>query len=78
VASSTATASLSLSFTQTSVLTATATFPLVASAGTGPIYAEGEEIKWVRVASTLGGSSTLTYITASGREVAAEKVAFRR
>jgi hypothetical protein len=77
VASSTATASLSLALTQTSVLTATATFPLVASAGSGPIYAEGEEVKWVRVASTLGGSSTLTYITASGREVPAEQIAWR-
>jgi hypothetical protein len=58
-----------VSLTQTSVLTATATFPLLASLGSGPIYAGGEVVRWVRVASTLGGPSTLTYITASGREV---------
>ncbi len=74
-ASSTASASLTLSLTQTSVLTATATFPLVASAGQGPIYAEGEEVRWVRVASTFGGGSTLTYVTASGKEVPAASLA---
>jgi hypothetical protein len=75
--SSTATASLTISLSQTNVLTATATFPLVANAGSSPIYAEGEEVKWVRVASTLGGSSKTTYITASGREVSAERIAYR-
>ncbi len=59
------------------VLTASATFPLVASAGSGPIYAEGEEGKWVRVASALGGPSTVTYITASGKEVPATALASR-
>lgn len=77
LASSTATATLSLSLIQVSVLTATAIFPLVASAGSGPIYAEGEEVKWIRVAARLGGSSTTTYITASGREVPAEQIAWR-
>jgi hypothetical protein len=75
LASSTATGSLTVSLTQTSVLTATATFPLVAAAGQGPIYAEGEEVKWVRVASTFGGGSTVIYVTASGKEVAAERLA---
>jgi len=78
VASSTATATLTLSLTQVSVLTATATFPLVASAGTGPIYAEGEEVKWVRVSSTLGGSSRVVFITASGKEVPAQQTAWRQ
>ncbi len=76
-ASSTCTASVSISLTQTNILTASATFPLVASAGGGPIYAEGEEVKWVRVASTLGGPSTVTYITASGKEVPATALASR-
>jgi hypothetical protein len=76
-ASSTCTASLTISLTQTNVLTASATFALVASAGSGPIYAEGEEVKWVRVASTLGGPSTVTYITASGKEVPATALASR-
>jgi hypothetical protein len=77
LASSTATATLSLSLTQVSVLTATAIFPLVASAGSGPIYAEGEEVKWVRVASTLGGASRVVFITASGKEVPAEQIGWR-
>jgi hypothetical protein len=77
LASSTAAASINLSLTQTNVLTATATFPLVASAGGGPIYAEGlvpsivegEEVTHVRVAAVLGGASRVTYLTRSGREV---------
>ena len=74
--SSTATASLNLTLTQTNVLTATASFALVASLGTGPVYAagpvpslaEGEEVTHVRIAANLGGSPTVTYITASGIE----------
>lgn len=77
LASSTCTASIDISLTQTSVLTASATFALVASAGSGPIYAEGEEVKWVRVASVLGGRSVVTYITASGKEVPAAALAGR-
>jgi hypothetical protein len=60
------------------VLTAAATFPLVASAGSGPLFAEGEEVKWVRVAATFGGPSTVTYLTASGKEVPAQRVAALR
>jgi hypothetical protein len=82
LASATATASLSLSLSQTSILTATATYPLVASAGSGPLYAEGpvpspagggiegEEVTHVRVAAVFGGGSSVTYLTRSGREVA--------
>lgn len=70
VQSSTATASISLNLSQTSVLTATATFPLVASAGTGPIYADGEEVTHVKVAAVFGGGSSVIYLTRSGREVA--------
>ncbi len=68
-ASSTATASLTVSLTQTSVLTASATFPLLAMAGDGPLYAEGEEVTHVKVAAVLGGGSTVTYLTRSGQEV---------
>jgi hypothetical protein len=70
VETSTATANLAVSLTQTSVLTASATFPMVASAGDGPLYAAGEEITHVRVAAVVGGPSTVTYLTKSGREVA--------
>jgi hypothetical protein len=69
VQNSTATASISLNLAQTSVLTATATYPLMASAGEGPLYAEGEEVTHIRVAALLGGQSTLTYVTRSGREI---------
>jgi hypothetical protein len=72
---STASVSLTLPTNQPTVLTAEATFALLASAGSGPLYAEGEEVKWIRVASTLGGASTVTYITASGREVPATALA---
>lgn len=68
--SSTATANLTVSLTQTSVLTASATFPLVASAGAGPLYAGGEEITHVRIAAAFGGPSAVTYLTLTGREVA--------
>jgi hypothetical protein len=76
-ASSSCTASISIALTQTNILTASAVFPLVASTGEGPTYAEGEEVKWVRVASTLGGTSTVTYITATGKEVPATALASR-
>jgi hypothetical protein len=70
LASSTATASLTVLLTQTSVLTASATFPLIASAGEGPLYAGGEEITHVRIAAAFGGPSAVTYLTRTGREVA--------
>ena len=72
LASSTATASISLILSQTNILTATATFPLVASAGEGPVYAAGEEVTHVRVAAVLGGATQVTYITRSGREIVAQ------
>jgi hypothetical protein len=76
-ASSSCTAGISIQPTQTNILMASAVFPLVASAGEGPVYAEGEEVKWVRVASVLGGPSTVTYITATGKEVPATALASR-
>jgi hypothetical protein len=76
-ASSSCTASISISLTQMNIFTARAVFPLVASVGEGPVYAEGEEVKWVRVASTLGSASTVTYLTATGKEVPATALASR-
>jgi hypothetical protein len=70
-----------LSLTSTRVLTATATFPLVASAGAGPVYTdgpvpspasggiEGEEVTHMKMAAVLGGPSQLRHLTQSGREV---------
>ena len=77
LASFSCTASISIVPTQTNILTASAVFPLVASAGEGPGYAEGEEVKWIRVAGTLGGPSTVTYITATEKEVPATAPAGR-
>jgi hypothetical protein len=54
---------------QPSVLSATATFTVIASAGEPPIMVAGEEVEAIRVAATYGGGSTVTYITASGKEV---------
>lgn len=74
LAASTATASLTIPTNQPSVLSASATFTLAALTGVGPIFAEGEEVERVRVASTLGGPSQVTYITRSGREVQADQL----
>ncbi|MGH2651532.1 MAG: hypothetical protein ACRDHK_10020, partial [Actinomycetota bacterium] len=71
---STASAAVTIPKDQPVVLSAEATFTLLAAAGGGPIYAEGEEVQWVRVAATYGGTSTVTYITASGKEIPAERV----
>jgi hypothetical protein len=75
-AASTATANATLPTTDPAILTATATFTLVASADfPRPLYA-GEEVTHVRVAASYGGPSRVTYLTASGKEVAPEKVAW--
>jgi hypothetical protein len=69
--SSTTSVSLSVPTDQPSVVSATATFERVAWGGGGPVYADGEPIERVRVTSTMGGLALVTYITASGREIAA-------
>jgi hypothetical protein len=51
-----------------SLITVSTTYTAVASNG-APIYAEGERVDKIRVDTTMGGNSTLTYITASGREI---------
>ena len=37
----------------------------------GPLLAQGEEVERVRAAAAFGGSSYMTYVTTSGREVPA-------
>lgn len=69
--SSTASVQINVSTAYPSLITASVTFQLTASNG-GPIYAEGEKVEWVRVAANLGGGSSITYITESGREIAAK------
>ena len=72
VAASTASASVTIPTDQTSVVSASATFTLASLPGAGPLFAEGEAIERVRVEAVLGGPSTVTYITKSGREVLAD------
>lgn len=50
-----------------SLITATVTFQLTAANG-GPFYVNGERVDKVRVAANLGGTSSVFYITESGRE----------
>jgi hypothetical protein len=69
LAASTATASLTIPTNQPSVISASATFTLASLPGAGPLYAAGEEVERVRVSAVLGGRSTITYVTKSGREV---------
>jgi hypothetical protein len=71
LASSTATASVTVPTDRPSIISASVTFTLSATAGTGPVFVEGEEVEAVRVSASDGGASALTYITRSGREIVA-------
>lgn len=73
-ASSSANASLTLT-TGFSVLTATTVVDLAQTGDLRPIFIDGERVDKIEVAANFGGSSSLTYITHSGRRVPAE--AFR-
>lgn len=65
--SSTATASLSISLTCPSVITVQTTFNMQTA-----MFYDGEKIEKVRVASTIGVPSKVTYITKSGKEIPSE------
>jgi len=54
-----------------SILLASVTYELLASNG-GPVYAEGEAVKFVRVEAGMEGKTVVTYITETGREVLAK------
>lgn len=71
--SSSASIQINISKAYPSVLTASVTFQL-ASLGIGPIYAQGELVEKVRVEAAMGGGSTMTYITASGKEIPAKQL----
>ncbi len=71
--SSSASIQINISKAYPSILTASVTFQL-ASLGMGPIYAQGELIEKVRVEAAMGGGSTMTYITASGKEIPAKQL----
>jgi len=72
IAASTATANVTLSPKYVNVVMATATFTIQTAANEMPLYADGEKVVKMRVASVLGGRSTITYITESGKEIPAE------
>jgi hypothetical protein len=62
--SSTASVSITLSTSYQSILTATATFTVQTA-----MYWDNEKIEKVRVATTMGKGSDVTYITEKGREI---------
>jgi hypothetical protein len=71
-ANSTASADVTLA-TGLSVISAETTIT-VAQAGSAPILVgsiDGEKVEKIRIATAWGGASSLTYITASGREIPA-------
>jgi hypothetical protein len=68
-ASSTGSANVTLPLDQPSVISASTTFTQVAALDGGPLFVEGEVVERIRVASTFGGESQITYITRSGREI---------
>lgn len=69
--SSTGSTNVTLSTQYTSVVMAKATFTLLASNDI-PIFARGERIVKMQVASVFGGKSSITYITESGKEIPAD------
>jgi hypothetical protein len=72
---STASVVLNLPTNQPTVLAAEATFAILTAANfDGPTRFAGEPITHIRVAAVFGGPSAVTYITASGKEVSAERL----
>ncbi len=65
----TATMSVTIPTDQPAVISATTSFTIVAAAGGGPVFVEGEEVEQVRVTAVLGGASSVAYVTKSGREI---------
>ncbi|MFA7062069.1 MAG: hypothetical protein WC156_14785 [Pedobacter sp.] len=67
-AAATADVALNISSAYPSLITATVTYELSAM-NIKDFYIAGEKVERVRVAANLGGKSSVTYITASGREI---------
>ena len=65
---STASVSLTIPTNEPSVISASATFILFAN-NEGRVFAEGEEVRQVRVLARYGGVSRASFITKSGREI---------
>lgn len=71
VESSSASAEVTLSTKYTSVILLSTTFDIQTASNGMPVYAEGEKVVKMKVASILGGGTSVTYITESGKEVEA-------
>jgi len=71
LASSTATAKVTLPTAGLSVISATTTFT-VNTAKANPLVIDGERIDRIEVAAVFGGTSSLTYITTSGKRIKKE------
>lgn len=69
-ASSTVSIPLNISMAYPSLITATVTYQLSAM-NIKDFYIAGEKVERVRVAANLGGKSSITYITVSGKEIPA-------
>ncbi len=69
-AASTAAVQLTISKSYPSIVSVSTTFVLSASNG-APFYVNGEKVERVRVSSIMGGSSSVIYITESGKEIPA-------
>lgn len=59
---------------QPAIISASLTFTVIASAGSGPVFVEGEPIERVRLTATAGGPTLVTYLAKSGREIPATAV----
>lgn len=71
-ASSTTTASITLPSGAATIIQASATFTVQTASNQMPMYADGEKVVKIKVAAVMGGKSTVTYITESGKEVLAD------
>ncbi len=69
LATSTATATVTLPASGLSVITATASVDGLLAFNNKPVFIDGEQVKRVEIAATLGGQTRVTYITASGKRV---------
>lgn len=69
LATSTATANITLPASGISVITATASVDGLLAFNNKPVFIDGEQVKRVEIATSFGGKSHVTYITASGKRV---------
>jgi hypothetical protein len=66
-AASSASASVTIPTNQPSLIGATATFTLLAAAGGGPVYVQGQPVERVRVTTMAGRGAEVAYLARDGR-----------